>query len=97
MFTQEKLTVEARKVALERLGAGMVKDILVSDYIDAGGDKAFEAIVVLAKYDPTIVTVEAMSAISLHLIRALDDDGDGRWVYVRYIPEDELAEILADA
>ncbi len=97
MFTLEKLAAETRNVALERLGASVVKDVKVSDYRDADGDKAFEAIVVLKKYDPAVLTAEVMSGISLHLIRAVADDGDERWVFVRFIPEDELAELHADA
>lgn len=96
MMNLAALADNIRKIAREQLGAKVVEDVKVSDYVDEAGDDAYEIIVVIDKFDPEILSTDARYSIVDAVMRQLADAGDDRFPYMWFIPQDELAEALAD-
>ena len=90
------LTKLARETAERRVGKDMVRDVNVSDYMDAAGEPAFDVLIVISKFDPDVLSSAVRHEIGRALYRALTENGDQRYPFVRFVPEDELAETAAN-
>lgn len=96
MMNAAALAKVTREAAQQRLGRDFVRDIQVSDYVDAFGDKAFEVLVIVDKFDPDILSFQTRFEITRSLIDALTRAGDERHPFIKFIPKDELADAAAN-
>lgn len=96
MMNAAALAEVTRETAQQKLGRDFVRDIQVSDYVDAFGDEAFEVLVIVDKFDPDILNSNTRFEITRSLIDALTRAGDERHPFIKFIPKDELADVAAN-
>ena len=90
------IAAEAKELAEERLGKGVVQDVRAADYVDETGEDAYRILIVVNEFDPNVLTTQARSAVVISLIRRLSAEGDARYPFVSFVPKDELAEAAND-
>jgi hypothetical protein len=90
-----KVTAEVRSLAQDRLGQ-VVQDIKVTDYVDEGGEDAYQVLIVVNEFDPDVLTAHKRSEFAVALVRKLGAEGDSRFPFISFVPRDELAELSAN-
>jgi hypothetical protein len=90
------VAAEVRSLAQERLGQVLIQDVRVADYVDEGGENAYQVLIVVNEFDPEVLTADRRSEFAVALVRKLGAEGDSRFPFISFVPRDELAELSAN-
>ena len=94
MLSLDDIRAQTLEIAQQKLGAGIVKNVVVEDDTDMDGRPCLRITLILKSGwdDPPGIR---LGGISLGLIDYLSEHNDGRFPYTHYVTVKEYAKITA--
>lgn len=94
MISAQAITKEARRIASEKFGDGVL-DVRIIETDDMDGEPALSVELIVSEFDPKLYAASRTSEIVRSLILYLRSKGDPRFPFLHFVTRDELAEPAA--